>query len=175
MVRFFFVVISCLILLSGVAVRQLGKDKYIKDGRNSSPEVLSVEEKGAVENQESDTVTSATQSITITTTETPTPTISQPGYAFGLASFIYPHAQLLEQNETNLHMTSNEPEETITQWYQDKIIGEGINVRSFVKTKTNGNVLNKLVGAKDSDEVIVEITKEAESDTTNILVTINNK
>ena len=45
-----------------------------------------------------------------------------------------------------------------------------MNVKTFVTTKTNGKVLNKLVGAGREGEVIVEISKSAGSGVVEIRV-----
>ena len=53
----------------------------------------------------------------------------------------------------------------ITSWYKEKITKEGMNVRTFVTTKTNDDVLNKLVAADGKKEVRVEISKTGDNDT----------
>ena len=45
-----------------------------------------------------------------------------------------------------------------------------MNSKSFVQTKTNGNVLNKLVGARGDKEIRVGIVKKNDESVTKITV-----
>ena len=70
-------------------------------------------------------------------------------------------------------LTSNDATETITSWYERVIQADGINVRSFVKTKTNGNVVNKLVGAKQGGEIEVAVEKKVNETPTRVEISVN--
>ena len=67
---------------------------------------------------------------------------------------------------------SQDDPDAITDWYKEKIKELGMSAKSLVTTKTNGNVLNKLVGANGKREIRVEITKPADQPTTEIKLTI---
>lgn len=58
----------------------------------------------------------------------------------------------------------------ITNWYKEKIKQEGYNATSFVTTKTNGKVLNKLAGAKAGSKVEVVISQSDTSSPVEISV-----
>ena len=69
---------------------------------------------------------------------------------------------------------SSDPPEKITDWYQDKIKNLGLNIKTFVRTKANDRVLNKLVGANSQTEIRVEISKNPGDSTTRIIIGIDN-
>lgn len=102
-------------------------------------------------------------------TKTPTPT-SKSLVNTSLSSFVYPNSVVLESSSNSLELTSQDDPDKITNWYKDKIKATGISVTSFVTTKTNNNVLNKLVGADGKLEVRVEIEKNANEERAHIFV-----
>lgn len=71
----------------------------------------------------------------------------------------YPSSTQVSQNGNTTIYESTDDSDIITNWYKQKIESLNMNVKSFVTTKTNGNVLNKLVGADENREIRVEITK----------------
>ena len=73
---------------------------------------------------------------------------------------------------SNTYQSSDDPGK-ITDWYKDKIKSLGANSKSFVQTNTNGNVLNKLVGAKSGLTISVEIKKRSGDNQTTITVTLD--
>lgn len=76
-----------------------------------------------------------------------------------LSEYLYPGAKIVNQDSSGLELKTSDDPEGITDWYKEKIISQGMNVKTFVSTKTNGNVLNKLLGATSEKEVRVEIEK----------------
>lgn len=87
-------------------------------------------------------------------TATPTPPQKQSG------DFIYPNSK----NTGGENYESTDDPDVITNWYKEKIKGMGMNIKTFVTTKTNGNVLNKLAGATSERNFQVEIgRKEGEA------------
>ena len=68
---------------------------------------------------------------------------------------------------------SQDDPDAITQWYKGQIQNMGLGTKSFITTKTNDNVLNKLVGADGGREVRIEITRTSGSSTTEIKVSVN--
>ena len=105
--------------------------------------------------------------------EEPTQSISPtqvPSNEFLVSSFIYPGAKVVTQTQTTLSLESSDDTDIITNWYKDKIKGMGANVKSFVVTRANDKVLNKLVGANSDVEVAVEISKDPGSSVAKISV-----
>ncbi len=86
------------------------------------------------------------------------------------ANWQYPNSQKRSENE----FVSSESPEKITQWYKDKIIATGYSSKSFVQTSTNAKILNKLVGAKQNNEISVEIYKNPEDANTTIKIALDN-
>lgn len=83
----------------------------------------------------------------------------------------YPNAIQTSSSGNTLSLESQDDPDAITQWYKEKIQSLGMNSKSFVTTKTNGNILNKLVGANGTREVQVEITKQNDESTVHITIT----
>lgn len=100
-------------------------------------------------------------------TPTPTPTSSPTVNE----SLVYPNAIVIISSD-DLLMESTDDPDVISEWYKNKIKSMGFNVKSFVATKTNGNVENVFVGAKSGSEIRVTITKNAEELKTRIVVAI---
>lgn len=105
--------------------------------------------------------------LTVTSHPTPLPTKTLPTRFSG---FVYPNSQIVENNNSKILLVSSDHPDAITDWYKDKIKDMGMNVTSFVVTKTNDNVENKLVGAMNSDKVTVDIIKSSGSSTISITV-----
>lgn len=104
-----------------------------------------------------------------TITKAPTPALSQNK----VSDYRYPNSQTISSSSDSLLLNSTDDTDLITNWYKEKIKNEGANVKTFVTTKTNDNVLNKLVGADGEKEIRVEISKEAGESLVKISVTIN--
>src|SRR3990172_1860253 len=77
-----------------------------------------------------------------------------------LESYKYPNSVDVSTSQKTLTLQSQDSSNTVTDWYKNKIINEGMNVKTFVKTSANSNILNKLTGAREGEEVNVEISKE---------------
>jgi hypothetical protein len=86
-------------------------------------------------------------------TQTATPGPTKTDGSFNISNFIYPGSSV--QNRSDSDDT-----DAITEWYKNKIKSLGVNVKSFVTTKANDKVLNKLVGANSELEISVEISKD---------------
>ncbi|OGE29654.1 hypothetical protein A2867_02250 [Candidatus Daviesbacteria bacterium RIFCSPHIGHO2_01_FULL_40_11] len=91
---------------------------------------------------------------------------------FNLSDFKYPNSSQVGNLENGIKLESSDDPNTITDWYQEKIRSLGFKSKSFVKTNTNGNILNKLVAASANKEVRVEIEKSAEVSKVSIAVTL---
>lgn len=77
------------------------------------------------------------------------------------SDWTYPGATSVTRSETSLVLQSFSDPEAITGWYKEKIRRLGMKTKSFVATKTNGNVLNSLVGSDGEREIRVTITRRA--------------
>lgn len=77
--------------------------------------------------------------------------------------YIYPDAKIISRSGNAINLQVSDPAQTVTNWYENKIKQDNLNVTSFVKTDTNGQILNKLVGANSNKEVRVEIKSSSES------------
>ena len=75
-------------------------------------------------------------------------------------AYVYPGSQTVSAIDNAIVLTSDNPDD-VTNWYKAKIKSQGMSVTSFVTTKTNNTVLNKLVGDDSNKKVEVEIKKNA--------------
>lgn len=91
---------------------------------------------------------------------TPSPTLTPQNF---IDELVYPNSKKVSGGENSFVLESNDDSDVITNWYKDVIRSLGMNVKTFVTTKTNGKVLNKLAGTGSSGEVTVEISKSADS------------
>ena len=112
-----------------------------------------------------------TPSPTPTSAPTPAPTQTQTPLT-DIGQFRYPESFIVSSTGTTLSLISSEDTDKITDWYKEKIKNQGMNVKAFVVTKTNDNVLNTLVGADGKREIRVEIKKNSEEQTVRILITV---
>lgn len=87
-----------------------------------------------------------------------------------ISIFIYPGATIKTQTQTTLTLESSDDTDKITDWYKDKIKNMGANVKSFINTRANDKVMNKLVGANSELEVSVEISRDPGSSIVKISV-----
>ena len=83
--------------------------------------------------------------------------------SLALDDFKYSGASITSQSNHSLELTSSDDPDKITDWYKEKIRSLGFNSKSFVTTKSNDNVENKLVGSNGDLEIAVEIKKAAGS------------
>ena len=163
-------IVAVVLVITGVFISKISK-KEIQTSETS--QVLSVEEE--IKEEEVTPTTGSHQTDTPIPTKTPIPSSTntpKPASA-NLSSFQYPNSQVVSSGENSLILNSIDNADSITDWYKEKIKGEGMSVTSFVTTKTKDNILNKLVGADGEREIRVEITKEAGSSTVKISVTLN--
>ena len=174
MARIVLIIIASLFLLMGVSVKSVN-DKSKQVTTNNKPlQVLSSEEEHVEDNSvELHEDESKVQSAEVVISNTPTPKVITTEDVFDIVGYIYPGSKVLSQSEKAMVLTSNDATEKITSWYERKIQADGINVRSFVKTKTNGNVMNKLVGAKQGAEIEVTVEKKVDETSTRVEISVN--
>ena len=165
-----FIIIFTAILIVAAGVFYNGRDLFLGPesvDKHTNEEVLSM--------SESDDPSPTPSSSPVppkspSFTQEPTPKSPSPSQNVS-GSFFYPGSTVKSHEGSVSIMVSNDNVDVVTNWYKDKIKSLGMNVTSFVVTKTNGNVLNKLAGASSTSKVEVEIRKVA----TNTEVTITVK
>jgi hypothetical protein len=99
----------------------------------------------------------------------PTP-IFTPKFSASIFTYQYPNSEIIDFSDNSLSLTSTDETDAIINWYKEKIRGEGMNVKTFVTTKANDEVLSKLVGADGQEEIRIEISKIDDMATTKISV-----
>ena len=120
---------------------------------------------------------SPTQTPTIVPTNVPKNTIAPSSTttllpSFSLQTFFYPGASIISSDINNATLTSSDDTDKITDWYSQKIRELGMNVKTTVKTKTNGNVNDKVAGANNDSKVNITIVKEASQSTSTITISV---
>ncbi|MCH7641576.1 hypothetical protein IID22_05275 [Patescibacteria group bacterium] len=152
-------VIAVVIVIAGIYFSQRNFGKTDSQ-TNEDQEVLSEE---TIQEEES-----TPTPVPNTPTNTSTPTITRTE----IHDYRYPNSTVISSLNNSLLLTSSDDADKITSWYKEKINSQGMNVKTFVTTKTNDNVLNKLVGADSDMEVRVEITKDSGSSSVNISISL---
>lgn len=89
------------------------------------------------------------------------------------SNLFYPNAHEISSDNGMSTLESSDDPDTITNWYKDLIKNMGMNTKSFVQTKTNGNILNKLVGSNATANISVEISKSSADKETKIIISTN--
>lgn len=115
-------------------------------------------------------VTSAENLEPAETFLTLTPT-SKPSTS-NIFDYKYPNSETVSSSDTSLLLNSTDNVGVITDWYKEKIKESGMNVKTFVTTKANDNILNKLVGANGEKKVRIEISKNGEGSTVRISISL---
>ena len=105
-------------------------------------------------------------------TSIPSTSTPIPSSQINMSSFVYPGSIILNQSGDEMTLQSTDDPQAITNWYKEKITGTGMNAKSFVQTNTNGNVLNKLIGAKAGFKVKIQIEKNSSGNITAIKVSL---
>ncbi len=116
----------------------------------------------------------ATPKPTSTFRPTAAPTAASAPTGLNVDRFIYPGSSVKSKSTLSLTLNSESDPDAITNWFKDQLSALGFNTTSFVMTKTNINVLNKLVVAKNNTQVSVDIKKSASAAQSEITVEIKN-
>jgi hypothetical protein len=74
-------------------------------------------------------------------------------------TFQYPHSLQI----TDSTYESTDDPSVITEWYKEKIVDAGLRTKTFVQTRANGTIENKLVGANADESVTVSIRKKPDN------------
>ena len=169
------IIVASIIVVVGIISKNVFSDNSAvieTSEENITPEVAG--ESDAQDDEAADyEYTTTPTPIPTNIPSTPTPTAPNQNTSTSIDSYIYPGASVISNSGNQLTLTSAADTDAITDWYKDKIISSGANVRSFVKTKTNNNVLNKLVGDNGEIEISVEIIKNSGDQVATIKVNIS--
>ncbi len=106
-------------------------------------------------------------------TTAPSPIAKSPNSSSSIDNFIYSNASINSKSPSAASLESSDSPSAITDWYKNKLNSLGFNATSFVMTNSNNNVLNKLVVAKNGQEVRVEIKKDASVNKTTINIELH--
>jgi len=162
-------IVAVLVVVTGIYFSQ--KEK-VEQGNEISTE----EEVLSESDEESDAIVEEKEIDIITPTKKPTPTNfpipTQSPQSSNLSEYKYPNSQIVSSSSNSLSLESSDNSDSITEWYKGKINSQGMNVKTFVTTKANDKVLNKLVGADGNKEIRIEISKEDIASFVNISVTV---
>ena len=85
--------------------------------------------------------------------------------------YIYTNGTVVINTTSNIKIESEASPDDITLFYKNLFKKNNSKVKSFVTTKTNGNILNKLVGIIDGKTITIEIKKDSDSKTVYITLT----
>lgn len=83
---------------------------------------------------------------------------------------VYSNSVIVKQDGDSISLESSDNPEAITDFYKNLFNTRGSKVKTFVSTKTNGNILNKLVGIINNETVTIEIKKNKDVGTTSIFI-----
>jgi len=90
------------------------------------------------------------------------------------STWIYPNSKQTENSGNTFSLQSYDDPGKITDWYKQKIESMGMSAKSFVQTKANDNVLNKLAAASGNKKIDVEIEQKAGEQVVKIKVSLVN-
>lgn len=101
---------------------------------------------------------------------TPTATISS---NLILEDLVYPGSIKLTEKENFFSLESYDNPRKITDWYESKIEEKDLKVRTFLRTNSNENILNRVVGIKGQTKITIDVTKKNTDERTKISVAEN--
>lgn len=170
MMKTIFIVVAFVIFISGIVYSGLyGRSIFKSDGKQVLSEQLdtpTVEENPEEDKKDNGThkkdyeeeaANSPTSQPKVESTSRPT---SEPTPALFLNDFVYPGSETVNSGNEFLRLRTLDNPDKVTDWYKEKIKSHDMNVKSFVTTKANDKVLNKLAGANEKLEIMAEIKKD---------------
>jgi hypothetical protein len=120
------------------------------------------------------TITQPLMTITLEPSETKVPSITPIQQNDSAKSVIYPNAIHIIETGNTISFQTTDDTDTVSNWYKNLIISFHMNTQTFIKTNTNGNILNKLVGVNGNEKQLrVEISKGSTMSVTSVIVTFN--
>ena len=87
---------------------------------------------------------------------------AQPPYqsSENIEELVYPNSEVVNKDSNTLNLRSFDDAKVITDWYKNVIKGKGFNMTTYVSTKANEKILNKLVGTGAKEKISVEIKRD---------------
>lgn len=175
------IIIATIAILVGITYRQISINTNVQgdhDEITGEAKPISVTPSPTLTDLPSPTpAPSSTPTFSPTSTALPTPT-TKTGESSDTSDWHYPGARVVSSSSNTLVLESSDDLDGITYWYKSRIKSLGMNVTSFVTTKTNDNVLNKLAGADASadasKEINVTVERKPGDSNTRISITIEN-
>jgi hypothetical protein len=162
-------IVAVLVVVTGIYFSQ-------KEKKEEGNEITTYEEVLSESDEESEVVVEEKEIDIITPTNKPSPTKvpvpTQSPQTSNILEYKYPNSQIVSSSSNSLSLESSDNSDSITKWYKDKINSQGMNVKTYVATKANDKILNKLVGADGYKEISIEISKEDSQSMVNISITI---
>jgi len=165
------IIIATVAILVGVAYRQISVYTNIQ---GDDDEIIGEEEQVTATPSPTPTdspsptpAPSSTSASVSTSTPEPKPTVKTEESS-DTEGWNYPGSRVVSSSSNTLVLESTDDPDPITDWYKSRIKSHGMNVTSFVTTKTNDNVLNKLAGADGSIEINITIERKSGETTTRI-------
>jgi hypothetical protein len=171
--------VNIVITVAAVLVVVVGIYFSQKEKVNQDNEIAVKEEVLSESDEEPDVIEEEKNIDYITPTNKPFPTAppipNQQSPSVSILDFKYPNSQIVSSSSNSMSLESSDNSDSITEWYKGKIDSQGMNVKTFVKTKANDKVLNKLIGADGNKEISIEISKDSMASSVNISITIIEK
>jgi len=169
------IIVASLVLLTGIVFSRIQNRNVLNV---SQEQVLSENSEEVVANKgdEIDEI-NLPDNLDPTGIPTPKPTLLPAPEAdinMSLKDYVYPGSNLVSSSNNSLALTTSDDPDRVTDWYKEKITSQDMNVKSFITTKANEKVLNKLVGAKEGLEISIEIRKDEGSSICEVSVNLNN-
>lgn len=146
--------LKALIVLVLILIGVIIFDTYYLDENQTEKQVGKVQSEAREETKE--------------TSPTPSPTVDSD--SVNLDEYVYPAGNILERTENSVSLESSVEPKTITDWYKEKIESNDMNVRTFIQTNSNNNVVNRLVGTDGETQIRVDIVKKGEDMNTKVQV-----
>jgi len=152
--------VAVVVFLVGVIFNFSFRDKLKEEVVEQTFEILSQEsenreEEKNFENEEKMEENLESTEIFVILTPTFIPTI----FENTILDYQYPNSEIINSSNNPLFLTSTDETDAIIDWYKEKIGNEGMNIKTFVTTKVNDEVLSKLVGVDGQKEIRIEILK----------------
>lgn len=96
-------------------------------------------------------------SLSPTDGPTEAPSIQTEG---GLLNWRYPGSQILAESTNRLFLKTSDSAEAVTEWYVERAGASEWQTRTKVTTRANERVENRLVFAREGEEVAISISQE---------------
>jgi hypothetical protein len=89
-----------------------------------------------------------------------------------LVYWIYPGSTEVDSGINTINLSSNDNTDVITGWYEDRIKNLGMNIRTFIKSRANDDVNNKLSASGGKQNISVSVTRKSGDSRVSIKVEI---